>query len=376
MNAKSWIEIDARAYEQNLRAIESRLKDGVTLCAVVKANAYGHDATTMVRLAQAAGVHHFGVDSIDEAIEVRKHAADATIFVLGYTVPERFGDIITYRLIQAVYTSDMIRGLADAARSRQTTALVNIKIETGTQRQGVGERDLKSLLADIERESSALNLVGVSSHFSSSEDLSKKSVCDDQNERFNQAVAEIKRFGFDPTYLHISCSASTLLYPSVHHNMVRVGLAQYGLWPSQNLRRELLSKVELTPVLSWKARIAQVKDIPSGTPVGYSQSFVSDRPLRIAVVPVGYHDGYTRLLKGSAHMIVKGQKCRVIGNICMNMCMIDVSAVADVKQDDVATLLGRDGLNQVTADDLAEWIGTINYEVPTMIKAHLPRIVI
>jgi alanine racemase len=368
--AKSWIEIDARAYEQNLRAIESRLKTGVILCVVVKANAYGHDTATMVGLAQQNGVTHFGVDSIDEAIEVRKQTSTANIFVLGYTIPERMDDIISYNLIQSVLA------LADVARTRQATAKISIKIETGTQRQGVGERDLKSLLADVERQGSALNLISVSSHFSCSEDLSKQSVCDDQNELFNEAIEEMARFGFAPTYQHISCSASTLLYPEVHHSMVRVGLIQYGLWPSQELRRKLLSNVELTPVLSWKARIAQVKDIPSGTPVGYGQSFVSDRPLRIAVIPVGYHDGYTRLLKGKSHMIVKGQKCRVIGNICMNMCMIDISAVADVKQDDEVTLLGRNGLNQITAADFADWMGTINYEVPTMIKAHLPRVVI
>lgn len=374
--SKSWIEIDARAYEHNVRAIESRLAKDVTLCAVVKANAYGHGTATMVRLASITDVNVFGVDSIDEAIDVRKQAPSATIFVLGYTVAERLNDVITYNLIQTVYTSGGIRALADAARAQQSTALLNLKIETGTQRQGVGDRDLKSLLADIERASSAVRLIGVSSHFSSSEDLTKELVCTHQNEQFEQALWEIKRFGFTPTYTHISCSASTLLYPHVQHSMVRVGLIQYGLWPSQELRRHLLSVIELKPVLSWKARIAQVKDIPSGTPVGYGQSFVSDRPLRIAIVPVGYHDGYTRLLKGKAYMLVKGQKCRVIGNICMNMCMIDVSAVADVKRDDVATLLGRDGLNQVTADDLAEWIGTINYEVLTMIKAHLPRIVV
>ncbi|MBT4857344.1 alanine racemase [Candidatus Uhrbacteria bacterium] len=374
--AKSWIQIDARAYAQNLRTIESRLKPGVTLCAIVKANAYGHDIATMVRLAKASGVDHFGVDSIDEAIIVRNTAPDATIFVLGYTVAERMPDIITHNLIQTIYDEQTVKNLADAALAQQSTAQLNIKIETGTQRQGVGDRNLKSLLAEIERQTSAVNLVSVSSHFSSSEDLSKEQVVEDQNAIFSKALEEIQRFGFTPKYKHISCSASTLLYPSAHHNLVRIGIAQYGLWPSVELRRELLSSTELTPVLSWKARIAQVKDIKSGTPVGYGQSFVSDRPLRIAVIPVGYYDGYPRSLKNKAYMLVKGQKCNVIGNICMNMCMIDVSAVADVKRDDIATLVGRDGLNQITLDDLATFTSTINYESVTTIKSHLPRIVV
>ena len=374
--AKSWIEIDRAAYTENLHAIESRLKDGVTLCVVVKANAYGHDTATIVDLALAQGVRHFGVDSIDEAIVVRKRSADAIIFILGYTVCERLTDVVAYETIQTVYTGRSISLLAEEARRQQMIAQVNLKVETGTNRQGVGESDLKHLLADIERNRDVLSLVSVSSHFSSSEDLSKSEVTVEQNARFSNALGVIERFGFEPMYKHISCSASTLLYPETQHTMVRVGLAQYGLWSSEALKQALLGHVELTPVLSWKARIAQIKDVPTGVPIGYGQSFIGDRPLRIAIIPVGYYDGYTRLFKNKAYVLVKGQKCRVIGSICMNMCMVDVSAVPGIQEGDIVTLLGRDSMNIVRADDLAQWMGTINYEIPTMIKSHLPRVVV
>jgi len=374
--AKSWVEISRTAYASNVRTIESRLGEGVALCAVVKANAYGHDTISTVTLAQEAGVNHFGVDSIDEAIEVRKRAPESTIFVLGYTVPQRFRDVIVHNLVQTLYTSESIAALAQEARRQQGRALVNIKLETGTNRQGVLPSNLKSILADIERNADAIDLTSISSHFSSSEDLSKQPITHEQNQRFVQLTNVVERFGFTPRYKHISCSASALLYPETHHTMVRAGLTQFGLWPSEAVRKSLLGQMELAPVLTWKARIAQIKDVPTGEPVGYGQSFIGDRPLRIAIIPIGYYDGYTRLFKDKAHMLIKGQKCRVIGNICMNMCMIDISAVPNVHQGDPVTLIGRDGHNQISVEDLAQWMGTVNYEIPTMIKAHIPRVIV
>lgn len=376
--AKTWVEIDAGAYKANLDALRSLLNKDVAFCAVVKANAYGHDTATIVKLAKENGVELFGVDSIDEAIDVRRADADGSIFIVGYTVPERMKDVLTYRCVQTVYTEDMVRGLAQAAREARGTAQVNLKVETGTQRQGVSFRDLKHVLAAIEKEGEALELVGISSHFSSSELVDKPEITFEQCERFKEAVRETKQFGFTPKYEHISCSASTLVHSSTHENMVRVGLAQYGLWPAEEVKRsgEVGSHgLTLKPILSWRTRIAQVKDVSAGTPIGYDQAFVSDRPMRIAILPVGYHDGYLRNLKKKAHVLIKGQRCPVIGNICMNMCIVDVSAVGGVAQDDIATLVGIDGMNRITIEDLAGWLETIVYEVPTLIKPHLPRVV-
>ncbi|PIX61841.1 alanine racemase [Candidatus Uhrbacteria bacterium CG_4_9_14_0_2_um_filter_41_50] len=376
--AKTWVEISASAYKNNLNVLKSLLEHGVTFCAVVKAGAYGHGLAEIVGIAKYEGVDHFAVDNIDEAIQVRQLVPEAIIFILGYTVPERLKDVISGNFIQTVYQNETIQILGREATNQNRQALINIKIETGTQRQGIEIKDLKILLATIEKEYGTVECVGLSSHFSSSEMLEKEAFTKNQNKIFNEAIEITRRFGFNPKYIHISCSASGFLFPETHHTMVRFGLSQYGMWSSEDVKKKMLlgaKNVELQSVLSWKTRIAQVKDIEPNTPVGYSQRFVSDRPMRIAILPVGYFDGYRRALNNS-FVLLHGQKCKILGNICMNMMIIDVSSVGQAKADDEVTLIGRDGMNQITADDLATNCGTINYEITTMINPFITRKVI
>lgn len=376
--AKTWVEISTSAYKNNLNVLKSLLAKDVTFCAVVKANAYGHGLAEIVGIAKYNGVNHFAVDSIDEAIQVRKLCPEAVIFILGYTVPERLKEVVAHNFIQTVYQNETVQILGREATDQNRRALINIKIETGTQRQGIEIKNLKILLATIERERGLVECVGISSHFSSSEMTEREAVTKNQNQIFEEAIEITRRFGFNPKYIHISCSASGFLYPEAHHTMVRFGLSQYGMWPSDDVKKKMLlgsRNVELQPILTWKTRIAQIKDIGPATPVGYCQRFVSDRPMRTAILPVGYFDGYRRALN-NGFVLLHGQKCKILGNICMNMMIVDVSSIGQAKVDDEVTLLGRDGMNQITAEDLANSTVTINYEITTSINPLIPRKVI
>ncbi|MFH1631557.1 MAG: alanine racemase [bacterium] len=374
---KSWVEINATALRSNIGALRSALNPGAQFCAVVKANAYGHGLEPIVRLASLEGIAHFAADSVDEAMAVRRLAPNATIFILGFSVPERFTDIITNRLIQTVYRAEQVNLIAQKAAEIQSQALVNIKIETGTNRQGIPENQIPDLIRAIKKNERALTVVGVSSHLSDSENTDDQSIVRNQLDRFRSVVSALNASGINPKFAHIACSAAAMLQPDAHFNMARFGIAMYGLWPSESLRKKMRisGKIDLKPVMSLQSVIAQVKDIAAGDFIGYSRGFRADRPMRIAVLPIGYYDGYRRAYEG-ADVLIHGQRCRNVGHICMNMTMVDVSAIAQVSAGDHATLIGRDGMNQISAEDLAGQAGTINYEVVTSIGAHLPKIVI
>lgn len=374
--AKTWVEIDARALSKNLANLRGLLHEGSVLCPVVKANAYGHHLETIVRLLMTEGVGLFGVDSIDEALAVRKLAPDAEILILGFTVPERLIDVVRCRAVQTIYDQPTLEKLIELAVHDQSKTFVNIKIETGLNRQGITGRGLNDLLHIIKTNAHWVELRGISMHFADSENIENREFSLHQLDNFNYQVENIHAQGFDPKYIHASCSAAFMTLPTSHFTMARSGIAIYGLWPSEGVRQMMrLKGLELTPVLSWKTRVAQVKDLSAGDTVGYGRTYRADRPMRIAILPIGYYDGYRRQLNNRGHVLINGRKCNIVGNICMNMCMVDVSQIPQIKANDVVTLLGRDGMNQITAEDLAELYTTINYEAVTTINPLLPRIV-
>lgn len=377
--AKTWVEINSGALKKNITALRSILEPEAVFQAVVKANAYGHDLDTVVRLAATDGVTHFGVDSIDEALLVRKRAPEAEIYILGYTIPERLSEVVENGFIQNVYRHDILTELAKEGLRQQRQARVNIKVETGTRRQGVDISQLEPYFIELRRNERFLSLQGVSSHFADAENAEHPEYTSSQHNRFCEILAAFHKAGFNPATPHIACSAAAILYPETHFAMARFGIAMYGLWSSEELRRKnRVGKraIELSPVLSWKTRIAQIKDVPIGASVGYSHGFVTNRPMRIAILPVGYYDGLRRNWAEPGSVIIRGQRCKIVGNICMNMCMVDISLLPQASVDDTVTLLGRNGMHQITAEDFAQKTGTINYEVVTAINPLLPRFVV
>lgn len=375
--AKTWVEISASAVRSNLASLRGLLRADTKLCVVLKANAYGHDLQTMARICAEERVSCAAVDSIDEAQLIRSLMPNVDIFILGMTPDERLTEVVRNRFIQTVYDVETLHLLAMAAAEVGKRARVSLKAETGLQRQGLAPRAFDQLLDECVRLADAIDVVSVSSHFASAEDVGHP-VNAAQVHAFSAAVEHMQGRGFAPEFVHLACSAAIMTNPASHFTMARAGIAMYGLWSSPDLRRAVVlgkNAIELHPALSWRTRIAQIKDVPSGSGVGYGGTHITNRPIRMAVLPVGYYDGLDRRLSNRGEVIVRGRKCSILGIVCMNMCMVDVSAVPGVSRGDVATLIGRDGMHNISADDMAATMGTINYELVTRINPLLPRFV-
>ncbi len=376
----SWLEIDEAALRTNVRAFLGRLSRGTKLMAVVKADAYGHGMSVVVPPALEAGASWLGVWGLGEGIALRGLAGAATpILLLGHTPPADFEEALAHDLRLTIYDPAVIDALAAAARSAGRPARVHLKVETGTNRQGLDPRQVTELARRVAG-ARGLVLEGLSTHFADIEDTTDHTFADGQRAAFAATAAALERQSLLPPIRHTACSAAAILFPETHFEMARVGISLYGLWPS---RETLVSARErginingfaLAPVMTWKCLVAQVKDVAVGGFVGYGRTWRAMRPTRIALLPVGYYEGYPRSLSGRAHVLLHGQRAPVLGRICMNMMMVDVTDIDGVKAGDAAVLLGRSGDECVRAEDLATWAGTIHYEVTSRIHPSLPRI--
>lgn len=374
---RTWIEISERALSANIQQLRS-ISRGARFCAIVKANAYGHGLNEVSLIAGRSGIDAFGVDSIDDALFLRTRFPSALLVVIGFTLPERFEEAIHHQIELTMYDKEGIQELSTIAARTASQAFVHLKIETGTSRQGILLEDLSSLF-ELFKNNKHLVLSGVSTHFANIEDVGSPQYASIQLERFAQAVQSIRTEGFNPEHIHCACSAGIILYPDTHGTLVRAGISLYGVWPSDDVqqaaRKQELS-LDLQPVLQWKTRIAQVKSLPAGTPIGYGLTEVLNKRSRIAVLPVGYYDGYDRGLSSKGEVLLAGYRCRVLGRVFMNMIVVDVSAVPKPEKGQEVILLGRDGRNEMTANQLASQIGSIGYEVLARINPLLPRVVV
>jgi alanine racemase len=374
---RTWVEINERAITHNIETLRSLLESEARFCAVLKSNAYGHGMLEVARIASRSGVDAFAVDSIDEALLLRKDFPSALIIVLGYTVFDRYLDAIENNIQITLYDKEGIRHGESVAQKRAKELRVHIKLETGTHRQGVMPDDVSDVFVELQR-AKHVRVVGLSTHFANIEDSSNPQYATLQFGKFKETVEHILGAGFSPEHIHCACSAAIILYPDTHGTLVRAGISMYGIWSSEvvsdTVRTQHL-RCDLRPALTWKTRIAQVKTVAMGTPVGYGLSETMKRSGRIAVIPVGYWDGYDRGLSSTGEVLVKGYRCKIVGRICMNMCMIDVSSVPSVEKEDEVILLGRAGRHGITADSIAKKTQTIPYEVVTRINPFIPRII-
>jgi alanine racemase len=378
MDALNWVELDAAALRGNIEQFRRRL-DRSSLGAVVKANAYGHGMLEVAGLARDAGLEWLCVNNLDEAARLRRAGHEARILVMGYVPLARLDELVELDLRPVIYNRETVRRLDELARGRQRRVAVHLKLETGTYRQGIAESDLESFAATV-REAPGLLLEGVTTHFANIEDTTDHGYAEGQIERFTRMADMLGSTGESRPLCHAACSAAALLFDETHLDLARVGISLYGLWPSRetyvSCREDGQPALNLRPVLTWKSRVAQVKDVPAESFVGYGCTYRTTRPSRIAVLPVGYHEGYDRGLSGVAHVLIRGRRAPVRGRVCMNMCMVDVTDIQDVELEDEAVLLGSQGQERISAEQLAGWCGTISYEIVSRIHPALPRIVV
>jgi alanine racemase len=366
---RSWVEISRSAWLQNWGVL-SRVVAPAMPMAVIKANAYGHGLLHCAKLAEEAGVTLLGVDSIEEAQQLRGEGIKAPILILGFIPEDQLHELAKLENISITCYHREFLSLIATINPR---AEIHLPIETGLSRQGISLDGLRGFLDEIKAQK--LHLAGLYSHLANVEDVADRDYTDKQNAELQKAITILHEYQFDSVKIHLSASGAAMLYPDLRYDVSRIGIAQYGLWPSERIREQ--SSFELKPVLSWKTRIAQIKSLKAGTPVSYGLTEVLSKDSVIAVLPTGYYDGYDRTgFSSRGQVLIGGKRCKVIGRICMNMCMIDMSDVVGANVGDEVVLLGSQGDKRITAEELAELAGTINYELVTRISAHLPRLLV
>jgi alanine racemase len=379
MSSLVWVELEHGAPDHNLGELRRCAAPGVKMCAVVKSNAYGHGVAPMVRLLESAD--WFAVNSLEEGLEIRALGEKRPVLVLGHVPLSALGEAVAHDLDLTLYNLESLEALARLDRERLggRPIRVHLKVETGTGRQGVLPGELEGFARRLQALPGA-ELAGVSTHFANIEDTLNHGYAEQQIAQFQQARGLLKALGLEPPLVHAACTAAGILFPETHHTLVRAGIGVYGLWPS---RETYLSALlghrpvpELKPVLSWKTRIAQLKTLPEGSYVGYGCTFKTTRATRLAVLPVGYADGYDRALGNTAHVLVAGKRAAVVGRVSMNMCMADVTDIPRAALEEEVVLLGGSGEERISAETLATWAGTINYEVVTRISPLLERRVV
>jgi len=378
----TWAEIDLKAYAHNIRELRRVANPQAHLMAVVKANGYGHGAVEAARTALQNGAAALGVARLHEAVQLREAGLEAPILIFGYSPLESVDTLIDCELTQTVYSARTAAAMAEQADRRGKKIKIHIKVDSGMGRLGLlladaaGARPEKNAAAACLREVGTISRLaglaveGIFTHFATA-DSADKSYANRQLERFLDFLAILRREGLNPPLAHAANSGALIDMPESHLDMVRPGIATYGLYPSAEVKK---NRVDLMPVMALKSRIIHLKKVPAGFSISYGSTYRTEKNTTIATVPVGYADGLNRLLSSAGHMLVGGQKVPIVGRVCMDLTMLDVGALAGAAIGDEVVVFGKQAHAAITADEIASRINTINYEIVTSITGRVPRV--
>lgn len=365
----SWAEIDLEAIKYNLKNIKKSLAPKTHLMAIVKANAYGHGICQVALTALAAGADYLGVAKLEEALKIRAIGIKTPILVLGYVPTQNYREALENKIDINIFKWEDAKALSQVADATGLQAVVHLKIDTGMSRLGFQtEAESLAIIAMIS-ELPGLFIKGIFTHFAVADQLDKNFTMK-QFHQFTLFIDELEKKGIHIPLRHCANSAAIIDLPETHLDMVRAGIICYGLLPSLEVNR---NKIPLKPAMVLKTRIDQIKTLDKGRTVSYGRKYCCERATKVATVPIGYADGYSRRLSNKNWAILRGQKIQGIGTICMDQCMFDISSVPDAEVGDEVILLG-DNSSGITADDIAELLETINYEVICMIGSRIPRL--
>ena len=371
LKERAWVEIDLAALAHNVRQLRRFLSPKTALMAVVKADAYGHGAITVAQTACQAGATWLGVATIPEGIQLREAGIQAPILILGASnTPEQVQAIAHWNLQPTLCTPQQALVFSETLGTLNCSLSVHVKLDTGMSRLGTPWQEAAEFVALVQG-LPHLKIASIYSHLATA-DSPDPTVMRQQRDRFEEAIALIKTTGMTIPRLHLANSAAALSDPTLHYDMVRVGLATYGLYPAPHLK----PVIDLKPVMKVKARVTQVKNISAGTGVSYGHQFVASRDMRLAAIAIGYADGVPRNLSNKMQVLLRGQQVPQIGAITMDQLMLDVSAIPDLQTGEVVTLLGKEGNAEISADDWATTLGTISWEILCGFKHRLPRVAV
>ncbi len=368
---RTWVEIDTEAIKNNYRVFRSHIDKDTKLAVVVKSNAYGHDIVQFAHEMISCGADVLAVDSVVEALVLRREGIDMPILVLGYTLQGHVAGAVEKDICITVSSFEALRDIRKQKLDKKL--LVHIKVDTGMHRQGFLFQDEERLLKELESMKDVIEVDGLYMHFAAAKDPDGPDETKGQIKIFEMWVEKFEKRGFTPTK-HACATSGTLLYPNAHFDMVRIGIGMYGLWSSKEVEEYCGEKIILKPVLSWKTIITEVKQLKKGEKIGYDLTEELKRDSVVAICPIGYWHGYGRGFSSKGEVLVGGVSSKVLGRVSMDMIVIDVTDVIDVKKGDVVTLLGEDGNERISAEELAEILKTINYEVVTGINPRTKRI--
>lgn len=367
-----WAEVNLDHLVHNIKQIRNHVGNETKIAAVVKANGYGHGAVEIADTLLEHGVDMLAVSSINEAIEIRKQKPIAQTLVLGYTPTENIEEAIKYGVIQTIYSYQQALQYSETAQRIGMGMSIHLKIDTGMNR--IGFQPNEEAIEEIKKIEKLPNLKinGIFTHLACA-DETDKTFSYEQYNKFMKFIETLETHNIKIPIKHISNSAAIMDIPEMHMDMVRPGIILYGLYPSLQVKKDVL---DLKPVMSFKTKISHVKTLTQEGGISYGLKYQGQKGQKIATIPVGYADGYTRLLSNKGYAIVQGKKVPVIGTICMDQCMLDVSEINDVKAGDEVLLFGGETPNSITTEEVAQCIGTINYETICMVGRRVPRVYI
>lgn len=364
----TWAEIDLEAIAENLRAFKRHAGERVKIIAVVKANAYGHGAIPVAKAALQAGAEMLAVHRAIEGAALRRAGVQAPILIMGYTPADGAGMVVDHRLTPSLMTFEFAQALSARASALGIRVPVHIKVDSGMSRYGLLPEEAVEFLRGV-GPLPGLQLEGLFTHLATA-DWSDLSYARQQLANFNQVRQAAQQAGFAFPLVHAANSAATMKLPEAHFDAVRPGIALYGLEPSS----EWPPVFEIRPALSLKSKVSRVRTLPAGEGVSYSRTYITSKPTLAALVPVGYGDGYHRVLSNRSQVLIRGRRAPLIGRVCMDQFVVDASGIPDVQQDDEVALVGRQGEERISAEEVAALAGTINYEVTTSLLPRVARV--
>ena len=363
------IDLDAIAY--NMEQMKKRIGDHARLIAVVKADGYGHGAVPVARMFEACSyVWGYAVACLEEATELREHGIRKPILVLGCVFPDQFEEMIRYDVRPAVYMESMAELISQEAVRQGKDAFIHIKIDTGMGRIGFPVTEESADAVERISRLPGIRIEGMFTHFAKADERDKTYTFL-QHDRFMRMKELVEKRQVPVRYFDCDNSAGIIDFPDMKHDLARAGIAMYGMYPSDEVDQKA---VDLRPALSLVSHVSFVKEVEAGTPISYGGTFVSDRPMRVATIPVGYGDGYPRSLSNKGYVLIHGKRARILGRVCMDQFMADVTDIPETAFMDRAVLVGRDGDEEITVDELADLSGRFNYEFVCCLGKRIPRI--
>lgn len=371
----SYVELSKNNLIHNIRQFRNLAKKGTKLSVAIKGNAYGHGQNEIAKILEPY-VDYFQINSVEELRTLRK-ISKKKVLLLGYIEKGDLKEAMKLGCILSVFSTEQMLTISAIAKNVNMMQEVHISIDALLGREGFLINELPKFFTELKKHKN-IKLTGIYAHFANIEDTNNFTHAEKQIKNYEEAKKIAKKFGYGKFETHISATSGLLVYEKKEgiNSIVRLGIGVYGMWPSEHIKYMYRNRMKLKPVLSWKTKVAQVKKLPAGSTVGYGLSFTAFKPIKIAVIPQGYADGLDRGLSNKGEVLIKSTRCKILGRVAMNMFVVNISHLKNVKVEDEVVIIGSQSKEQITAEEMAEKIDTINYEITTRINSLLPRIVV